>query len=461
MQQLVKKLSQDYEYVSLLGTDVRGKNYGVQKKGVDYSDSIWTERGFVIRVFNGTGYSEYSFNQIDFERLDELTEKIKENLNRSISEVNSSYYKINEYPLIREDNIKQSYQGEVEILPTEVTSEEKFKRLTEIKDNALKLSNYLVDFRIKYEDVHTSKLFISNNKELEQSYVWSQGYLIAIIKKDNIIKYYYDGFSGLKGVELISEMEECYTNTVNNAEKLLEAERIEPGNYDVICTPDVAGIIAHEAFGHGVEMDMFVKNRAKAVEYIDKQVASEKVTMHDNAATTRHVSSYLFDDEGVPGKDTIIIDKGILKTGISDTLSALKLGKEPSGNGRRESFERKAYARMTNTYFAAGEDNLEDMIVSIDYGYLLDTARSGMEDPKNWGIQCVVAIGKEIENGKLTGRIVSPVIMTGYVPELLKNISMISKEVDLFGGGACGKGYKEYVKVSSGGPYIKTRARLG
>jgi TldD protein len=256
-------------------------------------------------------------------------------------------------------------------------------------------------------------------------------------------------------------MESKIDKVVENARMLLSAGRIEPGVYDVICSPDVAGLIAHEAFGHGVEMDMFVKGRAKAVEYIDREVASELVTMHDGAASAREVSSYVFDDEGTLAHDTVIIDRGILKRGISDIISATVLGTEPTGNGKRESFERKAYARMTNTYFAPGSDSLEEMISSIEYGYLLENYYSGMEDPKNWGIQCVIAYGREIKDGKLTGKVVSPVMMTGYVPTLLKSISMVSGEIELSGTGACGKGHKEFAKVSSGGPYIKAKARLG
>ena len=84
-----------------------------------------------------------------------------------------------------------------------------------------------------------------------------------------------------------------------------------------------------------------------------------------------------------------------------------------------------------------------------------------MEDPKNWGIQCIVTKAKEIKNGKFTGKIYSPIIITGYVPDVLKSITMISRDLDMDGAGICGKGYKEYVKVSSGGPYIKAKVRLG
>ena len=116
---------------------------------------------------------------------------------------------------------------------------------------------------------------------------------------------------------------------------------------------------------------------------------------------------------------------------------------------------------MTATYFSSKKATLDEMIQSIKYGYLIDTCMGGMEDPKNWGIQCMALVGKEIIDGKLTGKIVSPLIMTGYVPDVLNSISMVSKDFQLYGTGACGKGYKEWVKTSIGGPYLKVKVKLG
>lgn len=275
------------------------------------------------------------------------------------------------------------------------------------------------------------------------------------------VKDSYKGFSVLGGAELLEKIGNYVGNVAQTALDLLESEPITPGEYECICEPGVTGMIAHEAFGHGVEMDMFVKNRALAKQYVGKQVASELVNMHDGASAAKEVASYFFDDEGVPARDTLVIDRGILKAGISDAQSAMHLGTVPTGNGRRENYQRKAYTRMTNTYFEAGNNTVEDMIASISYGFLLQNASSGMEDPKNWGIQCMVDVAREIKDGKLTGKIFSPIVLTGYVPDLLKSISMISDTVELGGSGFCGKGYKEWVKVSDGGPYIKAKIRLG
>lgn len=460
IRKLIENLSEDFNYVSVLGTDSHGKQYRVQKTGISVQDSFWNERGFVVRIHNGINYSELSFNNISGQNMDGFAAEIKQKVKSELAEIKKSK-NINGYPLIKEEKIKEEFIGEVDASNKEINDKDIIGKLIKLKDKAFLNSKLLVDFKLNFQQVHVSKIFLSKNKELTQSYIWSEGSILPIVRDENSTKFNYAGASGLKGAELLDELDEKIENCIYTAEKLLKAKPVKPGEYETICSPEVSGIIAHEAFGHGVEMDMFVKHRAKAEEYLGKQVASELVTMHDGASAAHNVSSYLFDDEGVIGKDTVVIHKGILKAGISDMLSALKLNTEPTGNGKRQSFERKTYTRMTNTYFASGNDELSDMIASIKDGYLLERPMSGMEDPKNWGIQCMVNYGREIKNGKLTGNIVAPIVLTGYVPDLLKSISMVSKEVLLEGTGACGKGYKEFVKVSSGGPYIKAKVRLG
>ena len=116
---------------------------------------------------------------------------------------------------------------------------------------------------------------------------------------------------------------------------------------------------------------------------------------------------------------------------------------------------------MTNTYFEKGTSKLEDMIKSIKHGYYLAETNNGMEDPKNWQIQCTAEYGLEIKDGKFTGNIVSPVVISGYVPDVLESISMVSDEFRLDGAGYCGKGHKEWVRVCDGGPHLKARVKLG
>jgi len=423
LKDLVKRLSEDYKYVSILGTDTSGTRYQLSRTGSSINESSWVERGFVSRVYNGKSYSEYSFNEID--NMGDVEREIRQTIADNKTLIENHGFNSVAYPLLEDEELTESFLGEIESHPEQSSSEEIINSLRSEMNRGLKLADYLIDLRMIYEYAHVSKLFISSGKELEQSYVWSQGYSYPIGQNEKGMKYSYRSFSGMKGIELLEEMKAGVEPAVLEVEELLNAERLLPGEYEIICA-----------------------------------VASAGVNMHDGAKAAFEVSSYLFDDEGTLGTDTQVIEKGILKSGISDLLSAAKLGTVPTGNGKRESFERKAYSRMTNTFFSPGKDKLEDMIASVKKGYLLENYTCGMEDPKNWGIQCVALKGKEILNGKLTGRTVAPVYLTGFVPDLLQSISMISGDLKLSGSGACGKGYKEFVKTSTGGPYLKTKGRL-
>ncbi len=451
---LLSQLAEDYPYVSVLGQDSVGMQYSVSSTGTNVSESgMLTKRGFVVRVHNGRGFGEYAFSDITEDDIQSIKAKIA----FMASGIKGSD------PLPTDDAKTAVMQTEFKIDPEEMGAEEIVSRMTDLRSKALKKSELLLDASAGYVWQKTHKLFLSPNRDLSQDILWSNGHIASLAAKGEEIKDYYRSFSGLYGAELLDEMssDETLNGVVNTVVELLDSLPIPPGEYECICDPDTTGMIVHEAFGHGVEMDMFVKNRAQAREFINKPVASELVNMHDGATAWDECASYLFDDEGTLGQDTLVIKNGILLGGYADCVSAARLGVKATGNGRRESFERKAYTRMTNTYFEHGNDELADMIKSIKYGFMLENPNSGMEDPKNWGIQCMVNIAREIKDGAFTGKVYSPIVMTGYVPDLLKSISMMSKEIKMGGGGFCGKGYKEWCKVSDGGPYMKARIRLG
>ena len=452
--QLVRALGRRYAYVSLLSTDSRGTRYEVRRGQVSVQESRWSERGSVLRVHDGSCYAEVSFDLPPGPELESF-------LARTLRSEPASSLQPMPCPVHRESPLRRRWRGRVRVLPEALSAEQKLARLAAARDRAFSLCRSLVDIRVVYEEVAVRKLFLSRARDLEQAYSWAQGYLVPVVRRGEDTRVMHQSYSGLRGAELIEELERGLEPTLQTAEELLGAGKVSPGLYEVILAPEVAGLLAHEAFGHGVEMDMFVKGRARAAQYLGRPVGSPRVTMHDGARAAEQVGSFWFDDEGTLGTDTRIIEAGLFRTGICDLLSALRLGAEPTGNGVRESFARKAYARMTNTFFAPGTDRLEDMIASIRQGYLLERFLSGMEDPRGWGLQGVILYGREISGGKLSGRVVSPVIMTGYVPEVLGSISMAGGELRLSGSGMCGKGHKEYVKNSAGGPYLKCRLRLG
>jgi len=455
LQEIIRLLSTRFDYISVLGTDDRGISYSATPGETRTYEPMWVQRGFVFRAQKAGKIAEYACPIIGGPSPAEFARVVEGELERLLAAPTAmSFAPLPDEPLVEE------FRGSIEEDPFAADPEAILARLTAIRERITD-GKIVVMAQSRYECVDVSRIFISPHRSLFQSFTWSQAYLFGVARKGQQSKMSYRPVSGRKGLELLRSLELKVPELTQELASLLDAVKIEPGEYEVILDPDMSGTLAHEAFGHGVETDMFFKGRAKAVEYLGKRVGSDLVTMYDGAEGVDQCGSFLFDDEGTRATKTKVIEAGILLGGISDSLSALALGIPLTGNGRREAYSHKAYARMTNTYFAPGDSKVEDMIATVKHGWYLSRLSSGMEDPRNWGIQLLCMVGKEIVDGKFTGKVASPVVCSGYVPDVLQAISMVSDDFELAGSGACGKGHKEYAKVSSGGPCIKTKMRLG
>jgi len=451
---LIDQLDKKYEFASCLGTDVKATTYQVDKKVCNIVPSSIIECGFVVRVYANKKYYEYSFNELSKKNIPSIIETIDALVNSKITADDAHASIIKEEELLK--NFVRKQKGK------EYTAQQIMAILQDDVKYGLGLDPRVINTRVTIEFAEFSKMYISKKKQLTQYYTWINPRSFVMVKNEETMKYAYDGFGTNDADEAFELLRKSIGKTTDLAIELLSAELPKPGKYTIITDPSITGLIAHEAFGHGLEMDQFVKERAKGQEYMNKPVASKKVNMHDGAKAAISSGSYFFDDEGALACDTKIIDKGILVAGICDSVSGSILNYKPTGNGRRENYQHKAYTRMTNTFFDKGKDKLADMIKSVDYGYYIAQTNNGMEDPKNWGIQCTALYGREIKNGEFTGKMISPVVMSGYVIDLLESISMVASDsFDVIGSGSCGKGYKEWVRVSDGGASIKAEVKIG
>ena len=451
MKALVKELRKSFSYASVLGVDIRSSAIRADRNTSGINPGRDTECGFVVKMYNGNVFYEYSLDDISGD-MTVLAQTIANGVFGAGTDTIPPV-EVKDEPLVKSFARPHDF--------AEYTDATLLDFCKNQCATLLSKSEHILNAVVMMGLLEVSKLFISGNRELDQNYTWVNGNMFLVYRDNDKVVQAYEPSYGNRIGDVLAAMPGKVERLLKKADLLTKAKPITPGVYDVITDPSITGLIAHEAFGHGVEMDQFVKDRALAKEYVGKYVASPICNMRDGAAATLSAASFFFDDDGVLAGDTQIIKDGILVAGLSDLASAAQLGTVPTGNGRRESSRRKAYSRMTNTFFEPGSDKLEDMIASIDHGYMLFETNNGMEDPKNWAIQCVAQYGIEIVDGKLTDNYVSPVVMSGYVPDLLKSITMISDDFKVIGSGSCGKGYKEWVRVSDGGPALKAKVKLG
>lgn len=341
-----------------------------------------------------------------------------------------------------------------------LSTREKLERCRDLQRRAKGLDPRLVNVRVLYMESHVNSVFRNRAADLAQQLTRMRLMIIVVVagpagmQYDYRIKVSSGDWTDLEFSD--EELQRLVATTV----ALLSAERIEPGEYTLIAGPPVTGVIAHESFGHGVETDMFLKQRAKAAHFIDRVVGSPLVNILDDPSIPGQFGSYYFDDEGQAAAPTVIVENGIFKRGLTDLYSATALNIPRSANGRRQDYSRKTYARMSNTFFGRGTTPVADLFAQVEQGIYLAQMSSGMEDPQGWGIQVTCHYGREIKHGRLTDRLYAPIAITGYVPDVLQTISAVGDDFEL-DPGFCGKGHKELVTVTSGGPHLLLKARLG
>jgi predicted Zn-dependent protease len=289
----------------------------------------------------------------------------------------------------------------------------------------------------------------------------------------------YLRMGGLGGLESIGFDDADLLEILRNLKSLKNAERLNPGKYRVLFGPVVTGVLAHEAFGHSQEGDTCARGRSKAWELhkTGVSVGNQAATILNNPAIFDNGGSpyaawgsYFFDEEGWLAREQVLLDKGILKSPMTNLTSALRLGVPRTANGKRESWANGVYTRQTNTYFSPGDKTLDQLMTDLGDGYLAVHPAGGMEDPKGMGIQVGISYLEEVKGGKLTGRLFKgpaggDIQMTGYTPDVLDSIVAKSKieyeqstpdkaKHPFNDSGGCGKYHKEFVFAGCGGPYV-------
>ena len=283
----------------------------------------------------------------------------------------------------------------------------------------------------------------------------------VIITKNGVIE---KGSSGCGGRYLISNYtDEVLAYHVDKAytQALLKCEAVAApsGQMPVVLGNAWAGVILHEAVGHGLEGDFNRKGSSAFSNRIGQQVAAEGVTVIDEGCIPNRRGSLNIDDEGNPTARNILIENGILKGYMFDELNARLMGTKSTGNGRRESFSCSPMPRMTNTYMQGGKYTHDEIIASVENGLYAETFEGGSVDITSGQFVFNANVAWVIKNGKLAYP-VKGCALVGSGPECLKYVSMVGNNSELDSGiGNCGKN-GQTVPVGVGQPTIRVDSGL-
>ena len=241
---------------------------------------------------------------------------------------------------------------------------------------------------------------------------------------------------------------------VHQALTNLEARPAPAGTMTVVLGPGWPGILLHEAVGHGLEGDFNRKGTSAFSGRVGERVAAPGVTVVDDGTIAQRRGSLNVDDEGNPTQHNVLIEDGVLRGYIQDSLNARLMGVAPTGNGRRESYAHVPMPRMTNTYMLNGDKDPAEIIASVDRGLYAVNFGGGQVDITSGKFVFSASEAFMIENGKLTYPVKCATLI-GNGPDALTRVSMIGNDMRLDPGvGTCGK-EGQSVPVGVGQPTLR------
>lgn len=435
-----------YKFTQGLYTDVRIEHKyttSISYKQGEMTNNVEREtKGAFIRVFDGNLWYYASTDDVDTiqSEIDKLSKLAKPNKN------------IADNPIVK-------------LFEINVDEINKFKKNSLNKVNAQAKHDLLKRY---------IPLLSSNNLIKFYALMYLDNYLITSFYSSKGSKITYDYQTCAAGFNAsLSNGGEPYTTGYSdgdddfnklsakfNIEKELEkatefminAKPVSKGKYRVLMSPRVAGVFAHESFGHKSEADFMVGDETLINEWVlGKKVGSDNLSIVDSGSFD--VGGYVpYDNEGTKAKKTYLIKNGILTGRLHSSSTAAIMGEGLTGNARAINFEFEPIVRMTSTYIEPGEKSLNEVLATIENGIFVETFShgSGMSVFTIAPNRCYL-----IENGKITTP-VKVAVITGNVFETLSKIEAVSNEFGLgnVGFGGCGKMEQMGLPVGMGGGYV-------
>ncbi len=256
------------------------------------------------------------------------------------------------------------------------------------------------------------------------------------------------------GAELIgpSLLKELAEEAVKDIDARFEAIRPKGGQMSVVMGAGASGILLHEAMGHAFEADFNRKGQSIFSDKMGRRVCPEGVNVVDDGTVAFNRGSGNYDDEGVPGQKTCMVEDGILCSYLHDRISAGWYGVAPTGNGRRENFRYNPIPRMRATYMESGNAQPDGIIASVKQGIYVDEFSNGQVKIGEGDFTFFVKSGYMIENGRLTAP-VKDINIIGNGPQALADILAVGNDAKIDNGTwTCGK--EQSIPVSCGMPTV-------
>ena len=267
-----------------------------------------------------------------------------------------------------------------------------------------------------------------------------------------------DSRSFRMGAEMLTDslVDSIVDRVLKNLDARFEAVRPKGGKMPVVMGPGTSGILLHEAMGHAFEADFNRKGQSVFSDRMGQRICRTGISIVDDGTIPGNRGACFYDDEGVRGQKTVMVEDGVLTSYLHDRISAAHYGVSPTGNGRRENFRYNPIPRMRTTYMESGDTDPSDIIASVRNGIYVDEFSNGQVRIGEGDFTFYVNGGFLIENGRLTAP-VKDINVIGNGPQALADITAVGNDLKISDGTwSCGK--EQTVPVSVGIPTVLVRS---
>ena len=442
------------DLLEVRGEDIEHATILSEKKEVK-TTRVFRRTGIGVRVYTN-GATGYSFTT----RLS--MESVQEAVQRAVktAAVADRYARLRlkpaEYKPLKERHVIQ-----VKAHPTDIQFEDKKEMLIRGERSAENAGVSVSTTRANYGEACGKKFFLNSEGASLSSDVLLVSMGVSVVSKEgDVIVDASDGHGGSVGLEAFTgehSPEVFGENAGKWAAEKLRGRKPPAGSFRALIDGRLAGVMAHESFGHMSEYDFVITGGSPLSGKLDQRLGSEHATIVDEGIVD--IPGYPgftlpYDDEGIQTKRTVVLDRGVLKGYLHMRGTAGTVGAEPTGNGRAVDYRFEPICRMRNTYFTQGDLTVDEALELLGKGvYACSTVGGQASIEGTFMFKAVRGYWVEGGEPKYAFR---DVAITGHILDFLKNVRGRCRDLKVYSGyfGGCGKAMQGPLPVGLGGPHI-------
>lgn len=440
LKKILNKADADYvdiRYENKKDTFITFKGKELTRIGSNSTD------GYVLRVLKNEGFSSVAFTK----------ESDAENAIKSAIENAKLLAKNTEKPirLVKVNIVKDTFLPRLIEDPRKVSISEKLELTRKLNSIPLK-NEKVVNTTVGYAEIIRERYFLnSEGSEIREDLITTRLGGLITSKEGNLTQNVRVSCGGSNGFQNVRNQEANFEKQTSIVVDLLKAKPVKAGVYNCIVNPDLAGVFAHEAFGHFSEADIVESLPAMREKMqIGSKLGNDVVSIIDDATIPNQLGFYKYDDEGVAVRKVQLMKNGVLTGRLHSRRTAAEFDEPISGHCVAEDYRYAPIIRMGTIYIEPQKDSFENLLNKLGDGLYIIDAKGGQTSGENFtfGAQ----YGYIVKKGKITGMI-RDINMSGNLYKTLKDITVVGNDLELTKTGGCGKGQTN-IRSCHGGPHI-------